>query len=50
MAREGKIKEFTGISDPFEEPENPELNLNGSDAVELNLEKIIHYLVDNKLL
>ena len=25
LAREGKIKEFTGISDPFEEPTNPEL-------------------------
>lgn len=25
MAREGKIKEFTGISDPYEVPENPEL-------------------------
>ncbi|MFK7992571.1 MAG: bifunctional sulfate adenylyltransferase/adenylylsulfate kinase [Granulosicoccus sp.] len=27
MAREGKIKEFTGISDPYEAPENPELIL-----------------------
>ena len=25
MAREGKIKEFTGISDPYEAPDNPEL-------------------------
>ena len=25
LAREGKIKEFTGISDPFEEPTNPDL-------------------------
>ncbi|NVJ60877.1 MAG: bifunctional sulfate adenylyltransferase/adenylylsulfate kinase [Gammaproteobacteria bacterium] len=25
LAREGKIKEFTGISDPYEEPENPEV-------------------------
>ena len=24
-ARAGIIKEFTGISDPYEEPENPEL-------------------------
>ena len=24
-AREGKIKEFTGISSPYEEPENPDL-------------------------
>ena len=27
MARAGKIKEFTGISDPYEVPENPELSL-----------------------
>ncbi len=27
MAREGKIKEFTGISDPYEAPEDPELRL-----------------------
>lgn len=28
LAREGKIKEFTGISDPYEAPETPELVLN----------------------
>ena len=28
LAREGKIKEFTGISDPYEAPENPELSIN----------------------
>lgn len=28
LAREGKIKEFTGISDPYEAPVNPELILN----------------------
>jgi len=27
LAREGKIKEFTGISDPYETPENPELSV-----------------------
>ena len=27
LAREGKIKEFTGISDPYEEPANPELRI-----------------------
>ena len=27
LAREGKIKEFTGISDPYEEPVDPELRL-----------------------
>jgi sulfate adenylyltransferase len=34
LAREGKIKEFTGISDPYEVPENPELRVEteGSDV------------------
>ena len=27
LAREGKIKELTGISDPYEIPENPELRV-----------------------
>jgi len=27
-ARAGEIKEFTGISDPYEKPENPELEIN----------------------
>jgi len=27
LAREGKIKEFTGISDPYDIPENPELRV-----------------------
>ena len=27
LAREGKIKEFTGISDPYDVPENPELSV-----------------------
>ena len=31
QAREGKIKEFTGISDPYEEPLNPELRVDTSD-------------------
>jgi sulfate adenylyltransferase len=34
LAREGKIKEFTGISDPYEAPEHPELRLDteGTDV------------------
>ncbi|MBX3692285.1 bifunctional sulfate adenylyltransferase/adenylylsulfate kinase [Dokdonella sp.] len=30
LARAGKIKEFTGISDPYEVPENPELRIDTS--------------------
>ncbi|MEM1233327.1 MAG: bifunctional sulfate adenylyltransferase/adenylylsulfate kinase [Pseudomonadota bacterium] len=34
LAREGKIKEFTGISDPYDVPESPELSLDteGTDV------------------
>ena len=31
LARAGKIKEFTGISDPYETPEAPELRIDTSD-------------------
>ena len=30
-ARAGEIKNFTGISDPYESPESPELHLRGGD-------------------
>lgn len=50
LARAGKIKEFTGISDPFEEPENADLVLNGSDKINDNLDKIITYLKENNLI
>ncbi|NIZ08537.1 bifunctional sulfate adenylyltransferase/adenylylsulfate kinase [Pseudooceanicola sp. HF7] len=34
LAREGKIKEFTGISDPYDVPKNPELSIDteGTDV------------------
>jgi sulfate adenylyltransferase len=32
LAREGKIKEFTGISDPYDVPENPELRIDTESA------------------
>ena len=31
LARSGKLKEFTGVSDPYEVPENAELSLDTSD-------------------
>lgn len=47
-ARSGLIKEFTGISDPYEEPVNPELTINtneysvieATDQIVLKLEKL----------
>ncbi len=35
LAREGKIKEFTGISDPYEVPESPELRVE-TEAVDVD--------------
>lgn len=37
LARAGKITQFTGINDPFEEPLNSEHILNGNDDIEMNL-------------
>ena len=43
-ARAGEIKEFTGISDPYENPENPEIIIKtGKMNVEESVEKIIKY-------
>ncbi len=39
LAREGKIKEFTGISDPYEEPETPELKV---DTVNVSPDDCAH--------
>ena len=44
-ARAGIIKQFTGISDPYEEPENPEIPLDTSDlSPEEAAQRIILYL------
>lgn len=45
-ARKGEIKEFTGISSPYEVPENPDLNIPSSempiqDSINLLLEKVL---------
>lgn len=45
-ARAGEIKEFTGISAPYEEPLKPELVINTTEEtdVEKNAEKVLRYL------
>jgi len=50
-ARLGEIKNFTGISDPYEPPKNPEIELN-TDSLLPNecVKKIIKYLEDNKFI
>jgi len=47
-ARAGEIKEFTGISAPYEEPQNAELILNTTEEtdVEKNADKVVHYLYE----
>ncbi|UCH57439.1 MAG: adenylyl-sulfate kinase [Candidatus Bathyarchaeota archaeon] len=44
-AMAGEIKNFTGISDPYEEPENPELILDtDKETVEECAQKVLHKL------
>ena len=48
-ARNGEIKGFTGIDDPFESPENPDLVLNTtSTVIEDNIEKLMSLFPDIK--
>jgi sulfate adenylyltransferase len=42
LAREGKIKEFTGISDPYDVPENPELSL---DTENVDVDNCAHQVI-----
>jgi len=46
LAREGKIKEFTGISDPYEEPKSPDILINsdGSKSPEELVDQIFEKL------
>jgi sulfate adenylyltransferase len=47
QAREGKIKNFTGIDDPYEEPLRPEIRLETVvPSAEVNAEHILDYLVE----
>jgi len=51
LAREGKILNFTGVSDPYEEPSNPELILDTNIlSVENCAEKVLAYLKQKKLI
>ena len=45
-ARAGKISHFTGISAPFEAPENPEIEINTSKlSVNESVEKVLDYIL-----
>lgn len=46
-ARAGEIRNFTGISSPYEEPENPELDVDtGSMPLDQCVDQVIGYLQD----
>ncbi len=50
-AREGIIPQFTGISDPYEEPESTEIIIDTTNlSVDVAIEKIVNYLKVNRYL
>lgn len=50
-ARNGEIKHFTGIDDPYEEPINPEIVVNTQlNSIEECVEQILHYLEEQKII
>jgi adenylylsulfate kinase len=50
-ARSGEIKQFTGISDPYHEPENAEITVHtGSQSIEESAQVVLDYLVSKGLL
>lgn len=50
LAREGKIENFTGISEEYERPENPDLIIKGlNDLLDENIKLIIEEVLNEKL-
>jgi adenylylsulfate kinase len=50
-ARAGEIKEFTGISSPYEAPETPELRVDtGSQSLEESVAQVLAYLSDQGII
>jgi adenylylsulfate kinase len=50
-ARSGEIKEFTGVSDPYEPPENPEITLETEQqSPEESAQTILTYLEERDLI
>lgn len=50
-ARAGEISQFTGVSDPYEEPLNPEIIVETSKQTpEQSATRILNWLVENKFL
>lgn len=49
-ARAGEIKDFTGISAPYEAPEVPEVRVTHEDSIEQSVDKVIEYLKEQKII
>jgi len=50
-ARAGEIKNFTGLDDPFEAPENPDIEIDTTDiSLDEAVKKVIGYLNKHKVL
>ena len=49
-ARRGEIKGFTGIDDPYEAPDHPEIVVDTvANSPEENARKILEHLIEQKL-
>jgi len=49
-ARAGEIKNYTGISSPYEPPEHPDLHLDtAGESVETNVEKVLAFLEERHI-
>ena len=51
-AKAGEIKDFTGISAPYDSPENPELVVNTTEETDINInaDKVLKYLESRNIL
>jgi adenylylsulfate kinase len=48
LARAGKIRDFTGISSPYEEPDHPELILDTAhSSIDECVDAVVHYLFED---
>ena len=46
-ALSGEIKNFTGVSDPYEEPECPDLVIDTNElSLEMSVEQLAHFIID----
>ena len=50
-ARKGDINDFTGISSPYEDPKNPELNIDtGNIAIDECVEMVTNFLINKEII